>query len=278
MRLILLGPPGAGKGTQAQRLVEKYGIVPLSTGDMLRAAVKEGTPVGLKAKDIIARGELVPDDVVVQIVSDRIDHPDAKNGFILDGFPRTVPQAEALDRMLEEKGLKLDAAIELRVDEGILHQRIAKRVADMKARGQTIRADDNPEALEKRVHAYRVQTAPLVSYYRNHGLLRTADGMASIDEVSAAIDRLLGKAKKATPAAAATPRKSAAAKKPRRQAKGASKSRTGKPAKAKTRGRRGAAKPGTRPPIKRVGGRTAAAKRKPAGKTRKAINKAGRRG
>jgi len=215
---------------------------------------------------------------MIGMIAERIDQPDCRRGFILDGFPRTVPQAEALDRMLEEKGLKLDAAIELRVDEGILHQRIAKRVADMKARGQTIRADDNPEALEKRVHAYRVQTAPLVSYYRNHGLLRTADGMASIDEVSAAIDQLLGKAKKATPAAAATPRKSAAAKKPRRQAKGASKSRTGKPAKAKTRGRRGAAKPGTRPPIKRVGGRTAAAKRKPAGKTRKAINKAGRRG
>ena len=278
MRLILLGPPGCGKGTQSQRLTEKYDIPQLSTGDMLRAAVSAGTPVGLKARDMMARGELVPDDVVVAIVADRIEQPDATNGFILDGFPRTVPQAEALDRMLEEKGLKLDAAIELRVDEGILHQRIAKRVADMKARGQTIRADDNPEALEKRVHAYRVQTAPLVSYYRNHGLLRTADGMASIDEVSAAIDRLLGKAKKATPAAAATPRKSAAAKKPRRRAKGASKSRTGKPAKAKTRGHQRAAKPRTRPPIKRVGGRTAAAKRKPAGKTRKAINKAGRRG
>jgi adenylate kinase len=191
MRLILLGPPGCGKGTQSQRLTEKYGIVQLSTGDMLRAAVKAGTPVGLEARDIMARGELVPDDMVVSIVAERIEQPDAKNGFILDGFPRTVPQAQALGRMLEQKGVKLDAAIELKVDEGILHQRIAKRVADMKARGETLRPDDNPETLEKRVHAYRVQTAPLVSYYKEHGLLRTVDGMAPIPEVSAAIDRFL---------------------------------------------------------------------------------------
>src|SRR5580765_5298284 len=194
MRIVLLGPPGAGKGTQAKELVSKYGIVQLSTGDMLRAAIAAGTPTGLKVKDIMARGALVPDDVVVAIVSDRIDEADAKRGFILDGFPRTVPQAEALDRMLRDKGMNLDAAIELKVDEGILHKRIAKRVADMRARGETIQADDNPKALEKRVHAYRLQTAPLVSYYSDNGLLRSTDGMASINEVSAAIDRILGKA------------------------------------------------------------------------------------
>src|SRR5256714_9426262 len=139
MRLILLGPPGAGKGTQAQRLVEKHGIVQLSTGGMLRAAVKAGTPVGLRAQDLMARGELVPDDVVVAIVSDRVDQPDARKGFILDGFPRTVPQAEALDRMLDEKGLRLDGVVALKVDPDILVRRIASRVEEMKARGEPLR-------------------------------------------------------------------------------------------------------------------------------------------
>src|SRR5438046_4069926 len=134
MRLLLLGPPGAGKGTQPQRLVAKHGLVQLSTGDMLRAAINAGTPVGQRAKDLMARGELVPDDVVVAIVSDRIDEPDARKGFILDGFPRTVPQAHALDRMLRERGLKLDAVIELKVDEGILVDRIERRVAETNAR------------------------------------------------------------------------------------------------------------------------------------------------
>jgi adenylate kinase len=191
MRLILLGPPGAGKGTQAQRLVEKHGIVQLSTGDMLRAAVRAGSPVGRKAKDIMARGELVPDDVVVAIVSDRIDQPDARNGFILDGFPRTVPQAEALDRMLAAKRLKLDAVIEIRMDEKVLLERIATRIAQMQARGETVRADDNPESLKIRLNAYRVQTAPLLDYYGKKGLVRTVNGMGSIEAVTQAIDRAL---------------------------------------------------------------------------------------
>jgi len=191
MRLILLGPPGAGKGTQAQRLVKKHGIVQLSTGDMLRAAVAAGTPIGQRAKDIMARGELVPDDVVVAIVADRIDQPDARKGFILDGFPRTVPQAVALDRMLSAKGMKLDGVIELKVDANILHDRIASRVADTKARGEALRPDDNPDVLRRRIEAYRDQTAPLVDYYRGQGALGSVNGMAPIAEVADAIDRLL---------------------------------------------------------------------------------------
>ena len=201
MRLILLGPPGAGKGTQAQRLVEKHGIVQLSTGDMLRAAVAAGTPVGLKAKAIMERGELVPDEVVVAIIADRIGQRDARRGFVLDGFPRTVPQAEALERLLAERGLKLDGVIELKVDEGILLKRIEKRVADMTARGEKVRADDNPEVLKGRLAAYRAQTAPLTDHYAGTGMLKTVDGMALVDEVTAAIDRLLNQAKLARKAA-----------------------------------------------------------------------------
>jgi adenylate kinase len=202
MRLILLGPPGAGKGTQAQRLIEKHGVVQLSTGDMLRAAVAAGTPVGLKAKDIMARGELVPDDVVVAIVADRIDQPDAKKGFILDGFPRTVPQAQALDRMLADKGLKLDSAIELKVDEGILLNRIENRIAEMKARGHALRPDDDPEVLKQRLSAYRAQTAPLVAYYGKKGKLASVDGMAAIPRVTAAIGRLLSRVGRKKPTTA----------------------------------------------------------------------------
>src|SRR5271170_6978479 len=180
MRLILLGPPGAGKGTQAQRLVDEYGIIQLSTGDMLRAAVKAQTPTGLKVKHIMERGDLCPDAIVVQAVADRISEPDAHSGFILDGFPRTVAQAEALDRMLHEKNLDLDAVVELKVDEdGLLH-RIEKRAAEMAARGEAMRADDNAETLKKRLEAYRVQTAPLVHHYAGKGILRTIDGMAPI--------------------------------------------------------------------------------------------------
>ena len=191
MRLILLGPPGAGKGTQALRLVAKYGIVQLATGDMLRAAVKAGTPIGLQAKEIMASGGLVPDNIVVGIVGQRIEQPDARKGFILDGFPRTVPQAVALDRMLATRGLGLDAVVELRVDEDALVRRIESRIAEMKERGEALRDDDSPEVLHKRLQAYRQQTAPLVAYYRQQGVLRSVNGMAPIADVTAAIDKAL---------------------------------------------------------------------------------------
>jgi adenylate kinase len=228
MRLILLGPPGAGKGTQAQRLIRKHGIVQLSTGDMLRAAVAAGTPVGLKAKDIMARGELVPDEVVVAIIADRIKEKDAAKGFVLDGFPRTVPQAQALAKLLAERGLKLDAVVELKVDEGILIDRIATRAAEMTARGEKVRADDNPEVLKGRLAAYRASTAPLASHYAKTGLLKTVDGMLPIEEVAVAIDRLLARA------GGPAPRRAAGRKPARRVAK--PKGRVGKS--AKTAGRR----------------------------------------
>lgn len=191
MRIILLGPPGSGKGTQAQLLVQRYGIVQLSTGEMLRAAVAAGTPVGLKAKEIMAGGGLVPDEVVVGIISDRIDQPDAKNGFILDGFPRTVPQAEALDDLLKHKHLKLDAVIELRVNESALLSRVETRVAQMRERGEEVRVDDTPEVLTKRLASYRSQTEPLIHYYSERRKLSTIDGMMAIDEVTRAIHRQL---------------------------------------------------------------------------------------
>ncbi len=191
MRLILLGPPGAGKGTQAQHLVAKYGLVQLSTGDMLRAAVKAGTPIGRQVQDIMARGSLCPDDIVVAIVEQRIEQPDARKGFILDGFPRTVAQAEALDRMLKKHDLELEAVIELRVDENALIKRIENRIAEMTARGEQLRPDDNPEVLHRRLTAYREQTAPLIAYYRRHGVLRTVDGMAPIAEVALQVEKML---------------------------------------------------------------------------------------
>jgi adenylate kinase len=215
MRLILLGPPGAGKGTQAQHLVAKYGLVQLSTGDMLRAAVKAGTPLGRQVADIMASGALCPDDVVVAIVEDRIKQPDARKGFILDGFPRTVAQAEALDGMLKRHGIGLEAVIELRVDEAALIRRIENRVAQMTAQGQQLRSDDNPEVLHRRLTAYREQTAPLIAYYRRHGLLRSIDGMQAVEDVATQIVRALDEkpwaAKRAKPA---KPAKAVANKRP----------------------------------------------------------------
>jgi adenylate kinase len=192
MRLILLGPPGAGKGTQAQRLVHKYGIVQLSTGEMLRSAVAAETPVGLQAKDIMASGSLVPDEIVVGIISDRLDQPDMKNGFILDGFPRTVPQAEALDELLKKKHIKLDAVVELRVNESALLSRVETRVAEMRARGEEVRIDDTPEVLSKRLASYRALTEPLIHYYSERRKLLTVDGMMTIEHVTREINRILG--------------------------------------------------------------------------------------
>jgi adenylate kinase len=191
MRLILLGPPGSGKGTQAQRLIHRHGIVQLSTGEMLRAAVAAQTPIGLKAKDIMASGGLVPDEIVVGIISDRIDLPDAKRGFILDGFPRTVPQAEALDELLKKKHLKLDAVIELRVNESALLQRVETRAAETRARGEEVRIDDTPEVLIKRLASYRQLTEPLIHYYSERRKLLTVDGMMTIEHVTREINRIL---------------------------------------------------------------------------------------
>jgi adenylate kinase len=207
MNIILLGPPGAGKGTQAKRIEEKKGLIQLSTGDMLRAAVKAGTEIGKKAKEVMERGELVSDDIVIGIISDRIDEDDCKNGFILDGFPRTVAQAEALDKLLEEKGKTLDVVIEMQVEDEPLVKRITGRftcgdcgegyhdefkqpqkegVCD-KCGGSnfTRRADDNEETVRSRLAAYHEQTAPLVDYYKKTGKLKSIDGMAGIDEVTA---------------------------------------------------------------------------------------------
>jgi len=192
MRLILLGPPGAGKGTQAARLTEKFKIPQLSTGDMLRAAVKAGTPVGLQAKAVMDAGGLVSDEIVCGIISDRIEEADATNGFILDGFPRTVAQAQALDDMLAHKGMKLDAIVELKVDENALLARIEKRAAETLAAGGVVRADDNPESFKVRLTAYREQTAPVSAYYASRGVLKTVDGMAPIDQVTVALDAVLG--------------------------------------------------------------------------------------
>jgi adenylate kinase len=217
MRLILLGPPGAGKGTQAQRLVHKHHIVQLSTGEMLRSAVAAGTPIGLQAKDIMASGALVPDEIVIGIISDRLDQPDMKNGFILDGFPRTVPQAAALDDLLKKKHIKLDAVIELRVNESALLNRVETRVAEMQSRGEEVRIDDTPEVLSKRLASYRTLTEPLIHYYSERRKLLTVDGMMTIEHVTREINRILSAIGAVEPkvAAPAKPTKKATSKAPK---------------------------------------------------------------
>lgn len=191
MRLIFLGAPGAGKGTQAKRLVEKYGIPQLSTGDMLRAAVAANTPIGLRAKTVMESGKLVSDEIVIGIVADRIEEADARSGFILDGFPRTVAQAEALDAMLKAKGLALDIVLDLKVNQEALVDRIVKRAEDARARGEVVRKDDDPEVFKQRLAAYNRDTAVVAPYYQEKGLLKGIDGMQPIDKVSADIAQAL---------------------------------------------------------------------------------------
>jgi len=217
MNIVLLGPPGAGKGTQAKRIQDEYGLVQLSTGDMLRAAAKSGTEIGKKAKALMDAGKLVPDDVVIQLIAERIEEPDCKKGFILDGFPRTTKQAEALDAMLADKGLKLDHVIELEVDDDALVDRISGRftcarcgagyheryhrpkkdgVCDKCGSTEFVRrADDKAETVKTRLAAYHAQTAPILPYYRAKGSLKAVDGMASIDDVTAAVRKILGQPK-----------------------------------------------------------------------------------
>ncbi len=269
MRLILLGPPGAGKGTQAQRLVAKYGIVQLSTGDMLRAAVNAGTPIGRQVADIMARGALCPDEIVVDIVEARIQEPDARKGFILDGFPRTVPQAVALDRMLRKHKVSLDAVIELRVDEAALLRRIETRIAEMKARGEAVRDDDNADALRRRLIAFREQTAPLIAYYQLQGVLRTVDGMAPIPDVTAAIDTVLSSEPQSAKSAKSSKASKAA---PARRTKTAAKARrtaNARPAAKAKPARKPASRIGKKSSRSAAGPRKAASARKATAAKRK---------
>jgi adenylate kinase len=274
MRLILLGPPGSGKGTQAQRLVQRYGIVQLSTGEMLRAAVAAQTPVGLKAKDIMATGGLVPDEIVIGIISDRLDQPDAAKGFILDGFPRTVPQAEALDELLKKKHMRLDAVIELRVNESALLQRVENRAAEMRARGEDVRIDDTPEVLTNRLASYRSLTEPLIHYYSERRKLLTVDGMMTIEHVTREISRILA-AIGAVEAKAAS-KKAGAAKRTARGAKKRAKSLAGKAAKPGARGAgtsRKGAKAGRKAGKTASRGAKAAVRKAPAGSRARAATK-----
>jgi adenylate kinase len=187
VNLVLFGPPGAGKGTQAKILTEKRGLPQLSTGDMLRAAIAAGTPLGLACKALMDKGALVPDETVVGIIADRYDQPDCANGAVFDGFPRTIAQAEALDRMLAERGRKIDLVLELKVDDAALLARVESRIAA----GGPVRADDNPETLRKRLEVYYKSTAPLLGYYGGQGKLKTLDGMAPVGDVTAQITAVL---------------------------------------------------------------------------------------
>src|SRR5690242_11113789 len=273
MRLILLGPPGAGKGTQAQRLVAKHGIVQLSTGEMLRAAAAAGTPVGLQAKEIMATGGLVSDEIVIGIISERLDQPDMKKGFILDGFPRTVPQAAALDDLLKHKHIKLDAVVELRVNESALLQRVENRVAEMRARGEDVRIDDTPEVLAKRLAQYRSLTEPLIHYYSERRKLLTVDGMMTIEQVTREISRILAAigatdAKAAAKKASAKPAAGGTAGKPARKRAKSSPAGRANPKKAAKAARKAAKRPAKG--AKRVVKKTA---RKPARKVAKKLTK-----
>jgi adenylate kinase len=187
VNLVLFGPPGAGKGTQSKIITEKRGLPQLSTGDMLRAAIEAGTPLGLACKALMARGELVPDETVVGIIAERYDQPDCANGAVFDGFPRTIPQAEALDEMLAQRGRKIDLVLELKVDDAVLLSRVEARI---KA-GGVLRSDDTPETLAYRLGVYYKNTAPLLGYYQDQGKLQTVNGMAPVDEVTAQIARIL---------------------------------------------------------------------------------------
>ena len=292
MRLILLGPPGSGKGTQALRLVARHGIVQLSTGEMLRTAVAAQTPIGIKAQHIMASGGLVPDEIVVGIISDRLDQPDAAKGFILDGFPRTVPQAEALDELLKKKRIKLDAVIELRVNESALLQRVETRVAEMRARGEDVRIDDTPEVLTKRLASYRALTEPLINYYSERRKLLTVDGMMTIEHVTQEIDRILAaidavdaKAAKKAEAAkrtAKTANKTASktAKKGTRplakKAATAAGKRAGAPKKVAKASRK-AGKPASRAAKKSSRKAASGSRARPAGKPKKAVKKVTKR-
>jgi adenylate kinase len=275
MRLILLGPPGAGKGTQAQRLVQKYGIVQLSTGEMLRAAVAAQTPVGLQAKDIMASGALVPDEIVIGIISDRLDQPDMKNGFILDGFPRTVPQAAALDELLKRKHIKLDAVIELRVNESALLDRVETRVAEMRARGEEVRIDDTPEVLSKRLASYRSLTEPLIHYYSERRKLATVDGMMTIEQVTREINRILSAVGAVEPKAAAPARKAAGAARKTARPAGKKAAKTAKKAaKTASRGKKAASR-GTKKAAAKAGRKAASpARGRGTGKAKKAAKTA----